>query len=109
MERRYLVEKHKHVNYQIGCFCGGNNTIKLTTYNNTMILSKKIQRYVVKWNHAYLLHTLIDRMESNTYQHIYWPETREAYQKEVINCEVFQPKKVQTKNMVNYQLSSLAE
>ena len=52
-----------------------------------------LQKCVLYWYHAYLLHTGMDRTEVMIFQHFYWPGIREALWKEVKNCDNCQRKK----------------
>ena len=55
-EEPVLLEKLNSAEYQKGSFRGGRNTIKLVTYKNKILIPQKLQKYVVKWYHTYLLH-----------------------------------------------------
>ena len=41
---------------QKGSFHGGWNSVKLVTYKDKITIPQKLQKYVVKWYHEYLLH-----------------------------------------------------
>ena len=86
----FLMEKLKYRNYTKGSFRGGQRTIELVTYNSNIVITKKLQKYVVQWYHTYFLHPGLDRTEAMICQHLYWPGIREAIQKEVTNCDVCQ-------------------
>ena len=53
-------------------FRGGHNTIHLITYNDKIVIPKKIQKYAVKWYHLYLLHPGLCRTEAISHQYFYW-------------------------------------
>ena len=84
--------------YKRGSFCGGNNTINLITYNNKIFVPYKLQKYIVKWYHTYLLDPRQNQTESTILQNLYWPGIRESTQKEVTNFYICQCKKQPTKN-----------
>ena len=50
----------------------------------------KLQKYVVKWYHTYLLHTGLDLTEVIIRQHLYWPGIIEAVHKEVTGYDTCQ-------------------
>ena len=52
-----LSEKLNSAEYKKGSFRGGQNTIKIGTYKDKIFISQKLQKYVVKWYHNYLLCT----------------------------------------------------
>ena len=66
------------------------------------MIPQKLQKYVVKWYHTYIIHPGIDRTETMSRQHFYWPVIIEASQKEVTRVEVCQRTKQTTKNTVKY-------
>ena len=86
-----------------GYFCGGRNTIKLITYKYKIVIPRKLQKYVVKWYHTYILHPVLDRTEAMIWQHLYWPGIREAVHKENNRYDVCQLTKRSTKKTVNCQ------
>ena len=49
-----------------------------------------IQGHIIYWYHTYLLRPGMDRIETTTNQHLYWPGIRTASQKEVKNYDTFQ-------------------
>ena len=97
------IRKNDSVEYKKGYFCGVRKTIKLVTYKDKIVIPQKLQKYVVKWYHTYLLHPGLDRMEAIILQNLYWPGIRESVQKEFTRCDVCQRTKKSTKNTVNYQ------
>ena len=56
-EDAILSEKLNSAEYQKGSFRGVQNTIKLVTYKNKIVIQQKLHIQVVKWYHPYLLHT----------------------------------------------------
>ena len=66
------MEKLNCVKYTKGSFRGGWNTIELITYENKIVIPQKLQKYVVKWHHTYLLHRGLNRTEAVIRQHLYW-------------------------------------
>ena len=93
----FLLEKLKRANIKYS-FCGGRNIIELVTYNDKIVIPQKLQKYVLKWYHTYLLHPGLDRTEAMICQHFYQLGIREAVQKEVTNCEVCQRTKQSIQN-----------
>ena len=59
----------------LGSFCVGQNPITLVLHQKKVI-PQKIQKYVVYWYNAYLLHPGLDRTEAMIFQHLYWPRIR---------------------------------
>ena len=66
-----LTEKLKCTKYTKGYFRGVRNTIELVRYDGKIVSQQKIQKYVVKWYHTYLLHPGMDRTEAMIPQHLY--------------------------------------
>ena len=62
-EEPFLTEKLNCTTYQKGYFRGGRNTIQLVKYRNKIVIPQKLQKYVVKWYHTYLLHNGRERTE----------------------------------------------
>ena len=87
-EEPFLTEKRKCAKYKKGSFRGYRNTIELVTYEGKIVIPHKLQKYVMKWYHTYLLHPGLDKMEAVIHKHLYWPGIRKAFQKEVTNCDV---------------------
>ena len=54
-EDTILTEKLKCAEYIKGSFRGGQNTIKIVTFNNKIVIAQLLQRYVLKWYHTYLI------------------------------------------------------
>ena len=92
-EYHFLTEKSKCETYKKGYFCGGRNTIKLVTYEGKIVISQKLQKYVLKWYHTYLLHPGPDRTDEMILQNLCYTGIRKSVQKEVTNCDVCQRKK----------------
>ena len=46
----------------------------------------------------------MDITKATIRQHLYWTNIRDAAQKEVTNCDIYQLTKQSNKNVVNYQL-----
>ena len=91
------MEKINFAEYQKGSFRGGQNTIKLVTYKNKIVIPPKLQKGVVKWHRTYLLHPGLDLIDEIICQHLYWPEIRGAVRKEVTRCDMCQRTKRSTK------------
>ena len=66
-----LTEKLNYAEYQRGSFCGGRNTIKTFTYKSKIVILHKLQKYILKWYHTYLLHPVLDQTEAMILQHLY--------------------------------------
>ena len=66
-------------------------------YKNKIVIPQKLQKYVMKWYHTYLLHPRLDITEAMIRQHLYWKGIIEAVQKEVTKCDTCQNKKRSTK------------
>ena len=70
-----LIQKHQREGYSItdkykygtnhkGYFCGGSNIdLKIITCKDRIVITSKLQTYVVHWYHTYLLHPGMDRTE----------------------------------------------
>ena len=54
-EYPFLTEELKCSEFTKGFFCGGRNTIYIITYKDKIVIPQKLQKYVVKWYHTYLL------------------------------------------------------
>ena len=67
-----LTEKLKCAEFTKGYLSGGRNTIDLITYKYKRVIPQKLQKYVVKWYHTYLLHPGLDQTEAIILQHFYW-------------------------------------
>ena len=65
----FLTEKIKCAIYKKGSFRGGRNTIELVTHEGKIFIPQKLQKYVVKWYHTYILLPGIYRMEAMICQH----------------------------------------
>ena len=52
-----------------------------------MVIPSIIQSYVLYWYYTYLIHSGMDRTETIIHQHLYWTGIRDAFWKEVINCD----------------------
>ena len=42
---------------------GGGKTIAILTFNNTIVTPERLQRYIVKWYHTYIIHAGMDMMK----------------------------------------------
>ena len=82
-EEPILTGKLKCAGYKKGSSCRGQNTIKLVTFNNKIVIPQLLHRYVVKWYRMYLLHPVLGKMEMIIFEHFYWPAIRDALLKEV--------------------------
>ena len=49
-----------------------------------MVITQKLQKYVVKWYHTYILCPELDQTEAMVFQHLCWPGIVEAVQREVM-------------------------
>ena len=58
----YPNGKLNSAEYIKGSYRGGRNNVKLVTFNDKIVISQLIQRYIVKWYHTYLLHPGLYRM-----------------------------------------------
>ena len=79
--------------------------LKLITCKNNIIITLKLQIYLLHWYYTYLLHPGMDIEKAMILQHLYWTNIIYAIRKEVTNCDTCQRTKRSNKNMVNYQLS----
>ena len=70
-----------------GC---SNIDINLITCKDKIVITSKLQSYVVHWYHMYLLRPRTDITETIICQHLYWPDIRYAVRKEVTNCDTWQ-------------------
>ena len=66
-------------------------------YRDKIVIPLKLQKYVVKWYHTYLLHPGLDKTEVIIYQHLYLPGISEHFKKEVTGCDTCQRTKWSTK------------
>ena len=57
-------------------FCEGRNTIEIVMYKDKIAIPQKLQKYVVKWYHMYLIHPGLDRIYALIFQHLYCPGIR---------------------------------
>ena len=55
------MEKLRCAKYSKGPSCGGQNNINLITYNDKISIPQRLQKYVVKLYHIYLLHHVWDQ------------------------------------------------
>ena len=69
-EDSILMEILNSVEYIKGCFCGIRNTKNLVMFNDKIVIPQLLQRYVVKWYHAYLHHPGLDIMKAIIFQHL---------------------------------------
>ena len=99
--RPHPNRKLKWATYQKSYFRGGRNTIELITYKDKIVITYKLQKYVVKWYHMYLLHTGMEWTEAMICQYLYWPGIREDFQRGVTWCDTCQCTKRSTKNTLN--------
>ena len=103
-----LMDKYKDGTYHMGSFHGGSNIdINLIKCKDKIVIPSKLQSYLLRWYHMYLLNLVMDRTEAIICQHFYWPDIRDAVQKEVTNCDIFQYAKRSNTNMVNYELRNM--
>ena len=93
----FLTGELKLAEYIKDYFRGGRIIIQLLTCEDKIVISYKLQKYVVKWYHTYLLHPVMDIMEEIICQHFYWPGIIEFIHKEVKNCDTLQRTKWSTK------------
>ena len=72
-----IKSKYKDGTYQKGYFNGVSNIdIKLITCEDNIVITSKLQSYVLYWYHTYLLHTGMDRKEAISSQHFYLTNIR---------------------------------
>ena len=103
------MAEYKNGTYYRGYFSRiSNNDLSLMTCKNKIVIPSILQSYVLHWYHTYLLHPGMDRMEAMICQHLYWPDIRDAVQKEVTNCDTCQRKKLSYKKYGRL-LAKLAE
>ena len=75
------------------------NNIQLMTYKIKVVITLKLQIYIVHWYHAHLFHNVLDRTEVVIYQHLYWDGIRKYFQEEFNNSDIFQCTKHSIKNL----------
>ena len=67
-----LKAKYKYSKYHKGYFCGGSNIdLKLVTCKDKIVISKKLQSYVLHSYYTYLIHLGMDRTQAMICQHLY--------------------------------------
>ena len=82
--------KYDDGTYHKSYFCGGSNIYNnLIPCEDKIVITSKLESYVLHLYHIYLLHPGMDRMEVMICQHLYWPSIIHAVQKEGINCDTF--------------------
>ena len=96
-EDPFLTEKLKCKQFTRGSFRGGQNTIYLKTYKDKIVIRQKLQKYVVKWYHTYLLHPGLEQTEEMILQHLYWQGLKEAVHREATKCDTCQRTKLSIK------------
>ena len=65
-----MMEKLTCARYKSGSFCEVQNNINIIRYNDKIVIPDKLQKYVVKWYHIYLIHTVWDIIEVMNIQHL---------------------------------------
>ena len=86
LEYPVLTEKLKVIEYQKSYFCRGQNTKEIVIYKDKIVILQKLQKYVVKWHHTYLLHPVLNKTEAMICQNVYWPGIKEAVQRGLTGC-----------------------
>ena len=89
-EEPFLTEKLKCAEYSKGYFRRGRSTIPIITYKDNIFIPQKLQKYVVKWYHTYLLRPGLDKTEAMIFQHLYWPGIKYAVYIEVTYRDTYQ-------------------
>ena len=84
------MEKLKCAEYTKDCFFRGWSTIDLITYKDKIGLPQKLQKYLVKWYHTYLLHPVLDRTEAIIIQHLYLTGIKDSVYREFTFCDICQ-------------------
>ena len=102
-EYLFLTEKLNSIEYQEGSFRGGQNTIKLEMHKSKIVITQKLQKYVVKCYHTYILHLGLDKIEAMIRQHLYCPGIISPVYREVTRYDVCQRTKWSSKQTVNYR------
>ena len=59
-EDPFIMEKIKCAEFTKGSILGGCNNIDLITYKDKIVIPHKLQKYVLKCYHTYLLHPVLD-------------------------------------------------
>ena len=95
-EEPFLTEKLKCAEYSKGSFRGGRSNIYIISYKDKIVIPQKLQKYVVKWYHTYLLHPGLDKTEVMIFQHLYWKGIKYAVYIEVTYCDTYQRTKRST-------------
>ena len=95
-EDPFLTEKITCAEYSKGSFRGGQRIINLITYKYKIDIPQKLQKYIVKWYHTYILHPGLDKMDSMIIQQLYLPGIREVVYREVTYCDTCQHTKRST-------------
>ena len=86
-EDPFLSGKVQCTKYEEGYFHGGRNTIRIVTYNDKIVIPQKLQQYLVKLYHAYILHTRLDQTKAMISQRLYLPRLIKSVHMEVTRCE----------------------
>ena len=92
-----LTEKLTCAEYQTGYFFSGQNTVKLVTYKDKLVIPQLLQKYPMEWYYTYILHPGMDTTEAIIHQHLYWKDIRNDVQKEVTGCDACKRTKRPTK------------
>ena len=73
------------------------NYIKLMAYKVKIFIPQKLQKYIVKCYHMYLLHHGLDQTEAIVLQDLYWPSIRDTIQTKIKDGDDFQCTKISNK------------
>ena len=88
------MDKYKNGTDHTGYFHrGSNNNLILITCKYRLFIPSNLQICVLHWHHMYLLRPGMDGTEDVIHQYLYWPDIRDAVQKEVTNRDTCQPTK----------------
>ena len=61
-----LMDKYEYITYYKGYFCGDSNKdLNLITYEDNIVITTKLQNYVLHWYHMCILHPGMDRTKAN--------------------------------------------
>ena len=77
---------------------GGNIDLKLITCEDNIVNPSKLQSCVLNWYHAYIIHPVMDITEAMIFQHLYFSDIIDVFQKEVNKCDTCQHTKKSNKN-----------
>jgi hypothetical protein len=85
-----ILNKLNNGQYHLQAFVGGELSIELISYQNKIVVPRKLQSHMIQWYHEYLLHPGLNRTEETIRQHFYWSGMRKQIYKIVSTCDTCQ-------------------